>query len=285
MPGRCSINTDRQGGTRARRRFGQNFLIDPGVIERIVDTLGPAPGQRLLEIGPGRGALTLPVLARCARLGAVELDRDLIDNLRRASAGTGELLLLQGDALSLTAADLSALLGREGPPLRIFGNLPYNISTPLLFRLLSLALPVGDMLFMLQREVVARLAAVPGSGTYGRLTVMAACQCQVEALFTVPPEAFEPAPRVTSQLVRLVPLASSGGDEQAAALHDALSRLTATAFAKRRKTLRNALRGLLDESALEAANIDPGQRPESISPEGYLLLAKLLRDRQANGDR
>ncbi|HHO69611.1 MAG TPA: 16S rRNA (adenine(1518)-N(6)/adenine(1519)-N(6))-dimethyltransferase RsmA, partial [Gammaproteobacteria bacterium] len=185
---------------RARKRFGQNFLHDPAVIQRIVAAVAPAPGQHLVEIGPGQGAITRPLLAACGELDVVELDRDLIEPLARRLADVGTLRIHNADALRF---DFCGLAGDAG--LRVVGNLPYNISTPLLFHLLAQAGCIEDMHFMLQKEVVARMAAAPGGGDYGRLSVMIQYHCEVTPLFGIGPGAFRPAPKVESAFVRLVP--------------------------------------------------------------------------------
>src|SRR6186713_69994 len=233
-----------------RKRFGQHFLHERGVIERILRALQPAPGDRFVEIGPGEGALTLPLLAEAGRLTAIELDRDLIPILRERAREVGALELIEADALTV---DFTALAG--GGTLRLVGNLPYNISTPLLFHALSHAGAIRDMHFMLQKEVVQRMAAAHGSKTYGRLSVSLQSRCRVEHLFDVAPGAFRPPPKVDSAIVRVVPLDRPLLEPRD---QDALDRLLRAAFAQRRKTLRNALRGLADDTVLEACGIDPG---------------------------
>ncbi len=249
---------------RPRKRFGQHFLNDPGVVERILRALRPEPGQRFVEIGPGQGVLTRPLLAITGRLDAVELDRDL------AGALSGEnlpgLTVHGADALRF---DYQAL-APDGE-LRVVGNLPYNISTPLLFHLLAQAGAIKDMHFMLQREVVTRMAAAPGGGDYGRLSVMVQYRCRVERLFTVPPGAFRPPPKVNSAVVRLVPHPAPTVD---VADDDVFRRLVAAAFSQRRKTLRNALRDMASEADLEAAGIDPGERAERLSLERFAALSR-----------
>ena len=249
-----------------RKRFGQHFLHERGVIERILRALQPAPGDRFVEIGPGEGALTLPLLAEAGRLTAIELDRDLIPILRERARDIGALELIEADALTV---DFTALAG-DGA-LRLVGNLPYNISTPLLFHALSHAGAIRDMLFMLQKEVVQRMAAAHGSKTYGRLSVSLQSRCRVEHLFDVAPGSFRPPPKVDSAIVRVVPLDRPllEPSEQ-----DALDRLLRAAFAQRRKTLRNALRGLADDTTLEACGIDPGVRAEDVPVARYVALAR-----------
>ena len=252
--------------TRPRKRFGQHFLHDPAVLARIVAAIDPRPGERLVEIGPGRGALTLPLLARVPRLEAVELDRDLIPLLLVRSRGHGELVIHEGDALEF---DFHGLRG-AGPRLRLCGNLPYNVSTPLLFHLLETPGDVVDMHFMLQKEVVARMAAAPGGRAYGRLTVMLATHCRVEWLFDVGPGAFRPPPRVDSSVVRLVPHAAAPFTIADPARH---ARVVAAAFGQRRKTLRNSLRGVVAAEGFAAAGIDPGRRAETLAPVEFARLA------------
>jgi 16S rRNA (adenine1518-N6/adenine1519-N6)-dimethyltransferase len=251
---------------RPRKRFGQHFLHDPGVIRRIVAAIAPEPGDRLIEIGPGLGALTLPLLERCGRLDVVELDRDVVPHLRAAAAGRGELVVHEADALRFDFAALAA----DGAPLRLAGNLPYNVSTPLLFHLLDARRVIRDMTFMLQREVVERMAAAPGSDAYGRLSVMLAAYTEVEPLFRVGPGAFRPPPKVDSAVVRLVPWREPPfpmPDPQRFAT------LVAAAFAQRRKTLRNALKAHAAESAMVAAGIDPQARAETLSAAQFGALA------------
>lgn len=255
---------------RARRRFGQNFLHDPGVIRRMVAAIAPAAGEPLLEIGPGQGALTLPLLERLGHLTAIELDRDLTAALHAAAAARGgELTLHEGDALAFPVADLAPAAGG----LRIVGNLPYNVSTPLLFHLTAAPGVVRDLHLLLQREVVTRMAAAPGGRDYGRLSVMLQYRCRVEPLFDVSPGAFRPAPKVTSTFVRLLPhrVAPVEVPDEAA-----LARVVAAAFSTRRKTLRNSLAGLLAPTAIEAAGIDPGARAERLGLAEFAALARAL---------
>jgi 16S rRNA (adenine1518-N6/adenine1519-N6)-dimethyltransferase len=249
-----------------RKRFGQHFLHERGIIDRILLALDPRPGERIVEIGPGEGALTLPLLARHGALTAIEIDRDLIPRLRAAAAGVGELTVVEADALTV---DLTALAG--GGTLRLVGNLPYNISTPLLFHALEHMAAVRDMHFMLQKELVDRMAAGPGSKVYGRLSVMLQARCRVEPLFRVPPGAFRPPPKVDSAVVRLLPLPAADiriGDARA---FDAVVR---AGFAQRRKTLRNALQGALSAAAIAAAGIDPGARAEDVDVAGWIALGR-----------
>ena len=255
------------GEHRARKRFGQHFLHDRNVIAHIVEAIDPVPGQPLVEVGPGLGALTLPVLDECHRLHVVELDRDVIPHLEAACAGRGELVVHRGDAL---AFDFAALSRELGAPLRLIGNLPYNISTPLLFHFLEAAGAVRDMHFMLQKEVVDRMAAMPGGKDYGRLTVMLAARVRVEKLFDVGPGAFRPPPKVDSSIVRLVPHATPPF-----ALPDParFAEVVVKAFSQRRKTLRNSLHGCVDTAGFIAAGIDPQRRAETLSPAEFAALA------------
>ncbi len=251
---------------RARKRFGQHFLHDPGVIARIVAAIDPKPGERIVEIGPGRGALTRPLLDRCGRVEVIEIDRDVIPVLQRHCAGAGELIVHEADVLEV---DMATLHG-GGRPLRICGNLPYNISTPLLFHLLESRAVIADMHFMLQKEVVERMAAKPGGKEYGRLTVMLAAVCRVESLFRVGRGAFNPPPGVDSAVVRLTPHANAPFPLPDRAR---FARFVGAAFSMRRKTLRNSLRGLVGPAEFEAAGIESGRRPETLSPAEFAKLA------------
>jgi len=252
---------------RARKRFGQHFLHDRGIIQRILAALAPQPGDIIVEIGPGLGALTRPLLEHCAPLHVVELDRDLAARLR-AEFPPERLVVHEADALKF---DFRALAGDRR--LRIVGNLPYNVSTPLLFHLLDQADCISDMLFMLQKEVVERMAATPGSKDYGRLSVMLQWRLQVEKLFDVRPGAFTPPPKVDSAVVRLTPHAAPLVAVDDA---DALARVVRAAFSQRRKTLRNTLRGLLTPEALQALDIDPTRRAETLSLAEFARLANSL---------
>ena len=254
-----------------RKRFGQNFLVDPHYIARIVAAVAPQPGDNLVEIGPGQGALTAPLIARAGHLCAVEIDRDLAARLA-AAFPPAQLTLHVTDAL---AFDFAAL----GEHLRVVGNLPYNISSPLLFHLAQYEARLADVHVMLQREVVARMAAAPATPDYGRLTVMLQARFAVTRLFVVPPGAFRPAPKVDSAVVRLVPL----GATKPAIADDALfARVVAAAFGHRRKTLRNALAGICAADALAAAGIDPGARGETLAVADFVRLANLLANRLPN---
>ncbi len=249
-----------------RKRFGQNFLHDNSVIDRIVRAVAPKAGQKLVEIGPGLGALTLPILQQLGQLQVVELDRDLIPKLEALCADQGELIVHSADALKF---DFAALC-EENEKLRLVGNLPYNISTPLIFHLLQSVERIHDMHFMLQYEVVQRMAASPGGRDYGRLSVMCQYYCQVDALFTVRPGAFNPPPKVNSAIVRLTPhvepLVEVGEVEL-------FAKLVRQAFSQRRKTLRNTLRPLLSAEAIESCDIDPSLRAESLSLAQFASLS------------
>ena len=256
---------------RTRKRFGQHFLHDRGVIERLLRSIDPKPGERFVEIGPGDGALTYPLLARIGKLTAIELDRDLIPRLRER--GGDALELIEADALTVDLTTLAA-----GRPIRLVGNLPYNISTPILFHALTHAAVVQDMHFMLQKEVVDRMGADPGSKTYGRLSVMLQARCRVEPLFKVGPGAFQPPPKIDSAIVRLVPLPVAEVGLQDPARFEAVVR---AAFGQRRKTLRNSLAGLADSATLQAVGIDPQARAEVVPVAAWIALANRLADAPA----
>ena len=251
---------------RARKRFGQHFLRDPGVIDAILREIMPGETDTIVEIGPGHGAMTRPLAASGARLHAIELDRDLAAELRQRFADHDRVVIHESDALRFDFASL-------GQRLRIVGNLPYNVSTPLLFALLAVRTHILDMHFMLQKEVVSRMAATPGSKAYGRLGIMLGCHFRIEALFDVDRLAFDPPPEVMSSIVRLLPLPDNTyriNDERR------LSKLVAQAFSQRRKTIRNSLRGVVTVAELEAVGIDPGLRPEAIGIADYVRLANTL---------
>ncbi|MCL2523303.1 MAG: 16S rRNA (adenine(1518)-N(6)/adenine(1519)-N(6))-dimethyltransferase RsmA [Betaproteobacteria bacterium] len=248
-----------------RRRFGQNFLIDAGIINAIVAAIDPQGGDRLVEIGPGLGALTEPLLARLDHLHVVEIDRDLIARLQKRHP-PARLSIHEGDAL---AFDFAAI----GDDLRLVGNLPYNISTPLLFHLADYGDSIRDMHFMLQKEVVERMVAVPGDGDFGRLSVMLQYRFHLEWLLDVPPESFDPPPKVQSAVVRLIPKAAA---ELTAKNPQRLADLVRAAFAQRRKMLRNTLKGVVDEAAFAALDIDPTRRPEDLAVADYVRIANYL---------
>jgi len=267
-----------------KKRFGQHFLHDRGIVQRILDAFDPQPGETLVEIGPGPGALTRPLLERCTTLHVVELDRDLAARLRADSdrwlparstspipglVPPAQLVVHEADALKFNFCSLVPVGGR----LRIIGNLPYNISTPLLFHLLEQRHCIGDMLFMLQKEVVDRMAAAPGNKDYGRLSVMLQWQLRVEKLFDVRPGAFTPPPKVDSSVVRLVPHALPPIQVRDA---DAFANLVRAAFAQRRKTLRNNLKGLMTAETLESLGIDPQRRAETLTLVEFATVANAL---------
>jgi 16S rRNA (adenine1518-N6/adenine1519-N6)-dimethyltransferase len=249
----------------ARKRFGQHFLHDPGTIDRILHAISPKPTDRLVEIGPGRGALTGKLLDATGALDAIEIDRGFASELRERFAGRDTFRLHEADALRF---DFGALARERTGKLRVVGNLPYNISTPLLFHLLSHREAVEDLHVMLQKEVVDRMVAMPGTGEYGRLTVMLAPWTQIERLFEIGPGAFQPPPRVRSAVARIrirsVP---------AFTVDERFAGVVAAAFSQRRKTLRNAVRTLVPEPAIRAAGIDPAARPETLTPAQFALLA------------
>jgi 16S rRNA (adenine1518-N6/adenine1519-N6)-dimethyltransferase len=251
---------------RPRKRFGQHFLIDPGVINAIVDAIAPDENDVIVEIGPGSGAITVPIAKRCGHLHAIELDRDLAARLRTQFAGSERVSIHEADALSF---DYSTL----GSKLRIIGNLPYNISTPLMFHLLEQRDFISDMHFMLQKEVVDRMASEPGSKAFGRLTIMLGCYLDIDGLFDVDRSSFDPPPAVTSAIVRMRPKPSA--DIHIKDGHF-LSGLVAAAFSKRRKTLRNALKSYATEDDLRALDIDPGLRPENIAISDWVALSNHL---------
>jgi 16S rRNA (adenine1518-N6/adenine1519-N6)-dimethyltransferase len=250
---------------RTRKRFGQHFLHDQGVLSRIVASMDPRPGQHIVEVGPGPGALTAHLLARVAPIDAVEIDRDLAASLRER--WPQQLRLHEGDALEF---DFSQLAAERGGKLRLAGNLPYNISTPLLFHFLQHRAAISDLTVMLQKEVIDRMAAAPDTEDYGRLTVMLAPWFDIVKLFDVGPGAFQPPPRVWSAVAHLTVLEKPRFDVPAA-----FARLVAQAFSQRRKTLRNSLRGLLPEGAFAATGIDPIARPETLRPDQFAALAAL----------
>ena len=251
----------------ARKRFGQHFLTDSSVLERIVREIDPRPGQALVEIGPGLGALTDPLVQRATTLTVVELDRDLAARLRRRP----ELTVIEGDALRIDFATLASGLERS---LRLVGNLPYNISTPILFHLLPVADSVVDQHFMLQKEVVERIVGAPDGKDYGRLSVMLQWRYRVEALFDVPPEAFDPPPRVDSSVLRMVPLTTPPPVDR-----EALGALVTVAFSQRRKLLRNTLGRWLDERAY-GGSFDLQRRAEEVPVAEYVALAQQVEARK-----
>jgi 16S rRNA (adenine1518-N6/adenine1519-N6)-dimethyltransferase len=268
-----------------RKRFGQHFLHDQGILRRIVESVAPQPGDRLIEIGPGEGALTLPLLRAAGTLTAIELDRDLIEPLQAKAQGLGNLSIISADVLTVDFSALAADAqerecpgghgwpGGAGSLLRVVGNLPYNISTPILFHCLEHAGAIRDMHFMLQKEVVERMGAPPGSKVYGRLSVMLQLRCTVQPLFGVPPGAFRPPPKVDSAVVRLTPLPPETLPKTDFSV---IERVVRAAFGQRRKTLSNALSGVASVEEIIAAGIDPRARAEQLAPSAFVALAQRL---------
>ena len=248
-----------------KKSLGQHFLTDRTYIEKIVMAVNPQPGDRLVEIGPGQGAITFPLLRRHGELTAIEFDRDLITPLMEAAEGVGRLTIIHKDVLDV---DFGKLAGEDR--LRLVGNLPYNLSSPILVHAIEHAASIRDMVFMLQKEVVDRMAAEPGSKVYGRLSVMLQAYCHVDSLFVVPPGAFRPPPKVDSAVVRLRPL-------PAAERHDAdpaaVERVVRAAFGQRRKTLRNALNGIVDEAGFAAAGVRNDLRAEQLDVADFIALS------------
>ena len=251
---------------RPRKRFGQNFLIDNNVVDNIVHAIDPRPGDHLVEIGPGQGAMTAPLLESVGAMDVIELDRDLAPWLEQNLGAAGSLRVHCADALRFDFRSLA----EDGRPLRVVGNLPYNISTPLLFHLTTTIDIIQDMHFMLQKEVVQRMAAGPGGKDYGRLSVMIQYYCGVEKLFDVRPGSFRPPPKVDSSVVRLIPHA-----EKPAPVRDEndLATIVAAAFNQRRKTLRNALKAWLTAEQITAAGVRPEARAETLSLEQFAALS------------
>ena len=249
----------------ARKRFGQNFLVDRGIINAIVSAIDPQRHDTVVEIGPGLGAITEPLLARLDHLHVVEIDRDLIARLKKQHALT-RMTIHEGDALNFDFAGI-------GTDLRLVGNLPYNISTPLLFHLAEYVGIVRDMHFMLQKEVVERMVAVPGESDFSRLSVMLQYRFHLEWLIDVPPESFDPPPKVQSAVVRLIPKDVS---ELNAKSQEKLSQVVQTAFSQRRKMLRNTLKGTLSDAGFAELGIDPTRRPEDIAVADYVRIANYL---------
>jgi 16S rRNA (adenine1518-N6/adenine1519-N6)-dimethyltransferase len=260
-----------------RKRFGQNFLQDASVIDRITASVYPKPGEHLVEIGPGQGALTASLIDSGCTLDVVELDRDLIPGLLASFNLKPGFTLHSADALNFDFSTLTngkpAEPGAQGQQLRVVGNLPYNISTPLIFKLLDNSAIIQDMHFMLQLEVVERLAASPGSKNWGRLGIMAQYQCQVEHLFDVPPHAFNPQPKVQSAIVRLTPWTHSPWPNCSEPL---LRKLVKAAFAHRRKTLRNNLKEIIDSTQLEALGVDPSARAETLELNQFIEITNAI---------
>jgi 16S rRNA (adenine1518-N6/adenine1519-N6)-dimethyltransferase len=256
-------------GHKARKRFGQNFLHDPQVIDKIVRAIHPNPQDHLVEIGPGQGAITDQLLTTVDQLDAVELDRDLVKLLENRYGNHSGFRLHSADALKFEFCQLAD----AGEKLRVIGNLPYNISTPLLFHLLENSQCIQDMHFMLQKEVVERMAAGPGSKTYGRLSVMLQAVCKVQMLFPIGPGAFQPAPKVESAFVRLIPHEKPPFPIDDPAL---FAKVVTQAFSQRRKTLRNTLKGLVSTEIMKSCGIDPSTRAEQLSVEEFSCLSNVL---------
>ena len=253
---------------RPRKRFGQNFLHDQRVIDRIIACIAPQPTDLFIEIGPGQAALTWPLLKTGAELHLIEIDRDLVAQLQQQFSGHDNITIHGCDALK---ADFDAI--SSGRPFRLIGNLPYNISTPLIFHVLQWHEQIIDMHFMLQKEVVDRMAATPGNRTYGRLSVMTQFRCGVTPLFDVHPGSFTPVPKVSSSIVRLQPLEKPPAEVGSL---ESLERVVSSAFGQRRKTLRNSLGKILSATQIEAAGVDPGQRAEQLSLSQFAALARSL---------
>jgi 16S rRNA (adenine1518-N6/adenine1519-N6)-dimethyltransferase len=251
----------------ARKRFGQNFLTDQLVLDQIISVIKPEPDQSMVEIGPGLAAMTKLLLPGLTQLHVVELDRDLVARLKK-SFDPAKLIVHEGDALQFDFASLPVAPGKK---LRIVGNLPYNISSPLLFHLAEFAHLVEDQHFMLQKEVVERMVAEPGSKAFGRLSVMLQWRYHMDLLFIVPPTAFDPPPRVESAIVRMIPKQT-----RLACQESHLQQVVSKAFSQRRKVIRNCLAGMFTEQQIIAAGIDPQLRPETISLEHYVNLANML---------
>lgn len=252
-----------------RKRFGQNFLHDYSIIHHIIASIGIQPQQHIVEIGPGQGALTEPLLQQDIQLDVIELDRDLVTLLQNKFQGNTKVQLHSADALRF---DFSSLV-QHNEKLRIIGNLPYNISTPLLFHLLTHAHCIEDMHFMLQKEVVDRLCAKPNNHHYGRLSIMMQYYCATELLLIVPPESFYPTPQVTSAVIRLIPHPKPPVQVQDIKL---LNRVVTEAFGQRRKTLRNSLKKLISEDVMLALGINPNLRAENISLIEFAQLSNCL---------
>ena len=252
----------------ARKRFGQNFLTDKYVLDQIIDAIGPEAGQTMVEIGPGLAAMTALLLQHLPHMHVVELDRDLVTRLEN-NFPREKLTIHSGDALKF---DYASIPVPEGQKLRIVGNLPYNISSPLLFHLADFAEQIEDQHFMLQKEVVERMVAEPGTKAYGRLSVMLQWRYDMSLMFIVPPTAFDPPPRVESAIVRMIPVAHKLACDGAT-----LEAVVLKAFSQRRKVIRNCVAGMFTEAQLVAAGIDPSVRPETVSLEQYVALSNLLK--------
>jgi len=265
----CTTNVSKTLKHKARKRFGQNFLTDPMVIQRIVDAIAARPDQLFIEIGPGQGALTLPLIDTGMELHLVEIDRDLAARLEKQFLSNPQVQVHIGDALKMDFAAVS-----DNRSFRLVGNLPYNISTPLLFHVLKWSELISDMHFMLQSEVVNRMAASPGTKAWGRLSIMCQYHCEIVPLFEVKAESFTPVPKVQSGIVRLIPHKEPPVQIDS---KEGFNHLVIQAFSMRRKTLRNSLRGLLDASLIESAGIDPGWRAEVLNLEQFAALSNLVK--------
>lgn len=254
-------------GHRARKRFGQNFLTDDYIIGEIVNAISPDDQHVMVEIGPGLGALTFPVLAEVKQLNVVELDKDLVERFEEDQLLKRRLNVYQADAMKF---DFSQLITNE-QKMKLFGNLPYNISTPLLFHLFEFCDQISDMHFMLQKEVVDRMCANPGSKAFGKLSVMTQYYCDAETVVTVDPACFTPAPKVVSAVVRLTPKA-----KRAEVDTKMLERVAAAAFNQRRKTIRNSLKALINEEEIQSLSIDPKARAEALSLAQFIQIAQFI---------
>jgi 16S rRNA (adenine1518-N6/adenine1519-N6)-dimethyltransferase len=271
-----SRNAERGGDAhRPQRRFGQNFLVDERIVAAILALVAAKPGERLVEIGPGLGALTTGLVASGAAVAAIEIDRDLLPRLQRRFADAPNFELIAADALTVELASLR----RDGAPLRIVGNLPYNISSPLLFHFLDAVEHLRDLTLMLQREVAERLAAPPGRAAYGRLGIACQACCRVDVALSVPASSFEPAPKVESAVVRLSPLAAP----PTPAARRKLEAVTRCAFSMRRKVLRHSLGRMFDAETLASCGIDLRQRPEEITVDQYRALAQCAVTNEGQG--
>ncbi len=262
-------SSQKNTGHQARKRFGQNFLHDQSIIDDLVGAISPNSEQHIVEIGPGQGALTEPLLMSGANLEVVELDRDLIPILERKFVKHDNLTIHEADALKFDYRKLQ----KNNEVLRVIGNLPYNITTPLLFHLLEQKSVISDMCFMLQKEVVERICAQPGTKSYGRLSIMIQYQCEAELLFIVPPEAFDPIPKVDSAIVYLKPHQHPADSDITI---EQLSKVVTMAFSQRRKTLANTLKSIISSDQISALGISPQQRAETVSIEQFIALAKLV---------
>ena len=264
------MNRNVTQGHRARKRFGQNFLNDQYIISQIVTAINPHDDENLVEIGPGLGAITEPVAGMTNHLNVVELDKDLVSRLESHPTLSDKLSVYQADALKF---DFAQLIKDDGKKMKVFGNLPYNISTPLLFHLFEYADNIESMHFMLQKEVVKRMTAEPGSKAFGRLTVMTQYYCDTMPVVEVPPDCFDPPPKVDSAVIRLIPKPQS-----ARTVKDIkkLNQVCLEAFNQRRKTLRNCLKNLISAEQIESLGIDAGLRPEYLTLDNFIALANLL---------